>query len=1251
MNQEKKKILIVDDMPANIRVLWHVLHPDYQIFFALNGNDALGIISIDPPDLVLLDIVMPGMDGFSVCEKIKQNKDTQHLPVIFTTGKTEESVEARGLAMGAVDFITKPFNPLIVKSRIKMHMELAQAYSKFYDQENRLQVVLDNVVDAVITTDTEGRVLNFNLAAEKIFGFDKEVAQGKHIFSLIVRPDWVEQPPGEMRLLVQYMEKHETLTREFFSSGMMSDGSNAALSVTLVGSRKFGYITFSFFIREVTERRVLLDSLNQTLMSAEESSRAKCDFFTNLSHEIRTPMNAIVAFTELALESESITKVKIFLKKIKRSSSSMLSVINDILNFSLLDSGNIKLTPVVFHLCDVFVHMNDLFLRQATEKGIELHWFLPDDFPPLMGDVLRLEQVLTNLISNAVKFTNSGVIVFKAGLREQISQRVVVEFTVQDSGIGIDPVHLKGLFEPFFQADSSITRRYSGTGLGLAICKRILDIMGGQIWVESQEGQGSTFHFTSIFDSILEEQRQAIDYVPITDISTDISIEERLKGVRVLVVEDDSINRQVIRELLERVNVIVDEAVHGGVALRMLKTTRYDLILMDIQMPEMDGLTATSIIRGKKQFDSLPIVAISAHVTEKDREKFLHAGMNDHVGKPINLRDMYLTLSKWVNLVFPSDDHLFQSDKENSLPFPELSGVDTEAGLRSLSGNIVLYNKLLIQMHEEYAQVDVRIKHALNNNDYAMAERLAHTIKGIAGQLGAYNLYRSVKKLEEAIVDKSMQIDMVVNEFSESLEYVMKSISNMPRQSNTETVFDLIREVDNAKLAPMMQSLAVLLYDKDANANDMIERLCMQLQDPTLRKLSNLLREKIKKYDYESSLCVLSEIAAHVKISLECKPHDSDWVGLKKPVDASCGQKVLIIDDDPIDVSILRSILEPICRLYVAINGKIGLKYVQEHDSLDLVILDVMMPEMDGFDVCRQLKENPVTRGVPVIFITGKNKVEDQTKAFRFGAVDYISKPFNASIVKARVTNHLAMHAAHQLIEKQYTSLQEMDRLRKDMEAVSRHDLKTPINGIIACTDLLLQDGHLPQSDIEHIYRLIRDSSRQLREQVNMSFNLINMENGRYKIRLVPVSILPILNRILSDNRILINRKKIDILITVDSNPVLENQEFIILGDETLCYTMIANLLKNALEASGSGQQVSIAMMNGKIATIAIHNKRMVPKAVRDKFFEKYVTHGKRGGTGLGTYSSRLMAETQGGSVSMYTSRRDGTTVTIFLKQ
>ena len=1010
MKTTKQKILVVDDQPENIQMLRHVLASDYKVYFALNGQNALNAIEANPPDLILLDIVMPGMDGFAVCAHLKAQEKTQNIPVIFITAKNEKQDETRGLALGAVDFIIKPFNPPVVKARVQTHLKLINTFAQLRDRKEHLRSILDNAMDAMITTDADGHILEFNPSAEDLFGYTRGEATGQEISTLILQPERGEPYREEMRHFVQQATQSDRLKRRFETIGLRRDGGRITIEIALVGTRKGETVSFTAFVHDMTEHHILLDSLNQTLKAAEVANRTKSDFLANMSHEIRTPMNAIIGLTQLAMDVELTPKLRDYLTKIDRASHSMSSVINDILDFSRIESGKMRLTPVQFHLHDLLSHLNDMFLHQVVEKGIALRWSMAEDIPPLWGDAMRLEQVLTNLIGNAIKFTEKGEIVVQVTLRERHSRRVVLAFSVHDNGIGIAPSRLTELFEPFVQADGSITRKYGGTGLGLVICKRIVAMMGGTIRVESREGEGSTFHFTAAFEPLSDHQKEGGQPITglhqlkvllvgdpnpalreierilhsLTFLTTsvldlpgtiaalreghetgspyallllhqnhsgekmiemftsvtqtlsgfsppivppkgilltsdhDVTMEKRalaagmqacftqplkrsllfntlltlfgvtavyatstedlanahtqlestLGGARVLVVEDNPINRQVIRELLERVGIRVEEADHGGTALRMLQTTSYNLVLMDIQMPEMDGLTATRIIRSNKQFDPLPIIAMTAHAMEEDKQKCLEVGMNDHVGKPINLRELYRVLAKWAITELPPEAMVPETVSNRPTTLPHLPGVDTEAGLARLAGNAVLYEKLLHQLHEEHAQDAERIAQALANHDPTLAERLAHTIKSIAGQLGAHALHKAARNLEEGIAQKDQPIDPLVNDFSATLAEVMAGLVALSPQPSAVTVPEAPLDLDRETLAPVLQQLAVLLREQDSKADTLLEPLCTPLRGHPVETLSRALAQQLKHYDYDSALDTLGEIAHTIGISL-----------------------------------------------------------------------------------------------------------------------------------------------------------------------------------------------------------------------------------------------------------------------------------------------------------------------------------------------------------------------------------------------
>ena len=358
--------------------------------------------------------------------------------------------------------------------------------------------------------------------------------------------------------------------------------------------------------------------------------------------------------------------------------------------------------------------------------------------------------------------------------------------------------------------------------------------------------------------------------------------------------------------------------------------------------------------------------------------------------------------------------------------------------------------------------------------------------------------------------------------------------------------------------------------------------------------------------------------------------------------------KILIVDDMPMNIKLLVNATAHQYRLVVANEGETALR-LAEQEKPDLILLDIMMPGMDGYTVCRRLKAQASTCDIPVIFISAMNEEMDEMEGLQLGAVDYITKPFSIPIVLARIATHLSLRDSYRQLEQQYVALREMEKLRKDVEAIARHDMKSPIDGIIGCATMLVRHGKLSAEELLKFHHMILDAARQLREMVNLSLNLIKMEHGQYKAVMQPMDLLPILQRILADQQTQIGNKEIPVQLLVEGQPPQEGARFVALGDETLCYTMLANLLKTALEASPVGQPIQVALSGDGKASIAIHNQGAVPEEIRGSFFEKYVTSGKKGGTGLGTYSARLMAEIQQGSVQLRSSEEGGTTLTVTL--
>ena len=537
------------------------------------------------------------------------------------------------------------------------------------------------------------------------------------------------------------------------------------------------------FMSDIARRKEAEAVMRLAKEASEAASAAKSEFLANMSHEIRTPLNAILGLTYLLKQEDPSPAQRERLSKMEVAGRHLLSLINDILDLSKIEAGRMDLEHTNFHLSAVLDNVASIIRDTATDKGLRLE--TDTDGVPLWlwGDVTRLRQALLNFAGNAVKFTERGRICLRSRLLDEQGDALLVRFEVEDTGIGLTPEQQSRLFQAFAQADGSTARRFGGTGLGLALTRRLVELMGGQIGVASTPGVGSTFWFSVP----LQRGHGPMPILPSATIATgaDTLLRTRHRGARILLAEDNAINVEVVLEMLHGVGIDVAVAANGREAVEQARHQTFDLVLMDMQMPELGGIEATRLIRALPHWDDRPIIALTANAFAEDRQACLAAGMNDILTKPVEPDLFYATVLHWLAPTARGERQLVQTvatnpadtdDDQRVQALRTLPEVDVDSGLAMLRGNRRKYLALLGQLVDSQALQLAELEQALDSGDLARARRLAHSLKGAAATLGLTAIAETASALERRLTDETAaqpgqraSLAMAVGEIREAL--------------------------------------------------------------------------------------------------------------------------------------------------------------------------------------------------------------------------------------------------------------------------------------------------------------------------------------------------------------------------------------------------------------------------------------------------------------------------------------------------
>ncbi len=598
-------------------------------------------------------------------------------------------------------------------------MKQLEAYIR---KGNFYEAVVEDGSDLIFLVDFEGKILYHNSSVHETLGYRKKSLIGKVFFDFILPATL-----NEFKINFSKSQKRAYTEKVEFQF-LCKDKTYRFLEFNAINLKnKEGLQGLILDCRDITDRKKDAEELLRL-------QKAKEQFLANISHEIRTPINGIAGIAGLLSQNQNSEERETYLHAIRHSAENLKVIINDILDLASIESGKLKFEKIAFNLTDLLPSLISTFTYQAREKKLSLHYTIEESLNRfLVGDPARLNQILINLISNAVKFTHAGSIHIRCVVKKEKKNICWVQISVSDTGIGIPSEKLTTIFESFSQADESVTRRYGGTGLGLTIARQLVELQKGRIYVESKEHTGSTFTILLPY-AIGNAARLSKQPFKPTSIS-----EETAHNLKVLLVEDNDINRLYAKSILETWKCKTDIAENGLIAIEKLKNNLYDVILMDVQMPVMDGYEATKAIRMMAHpTNAIPVVALTANATKADVEKCLAAGMNDYVAKPFTPDDLYQKLFKKLKIVSGTYSIVEAKEKLFDLTYLKTISGDNHEFIREMIETFIQSVPILLNDLDE----------AISNSEWVKISRIAHQIKPSLSLMGIHQLKESVIQIE-----------------------------------------------------------------------------------------------------------------------------------------------------------------------------------------------------------------------------------------------------------------------------------------------------------------------------------------------------------------------------------------------------------------------------------------------------------------------------------------------------------------------